>query len=354
MPPPPRGVVPRPQAPAPGVPRVPVVPPVSAQVPPPVAAAGWKDEDDASQTPFPEIEIRRKVVYRKQSSGSGVLLALTAALTAAAGALYVFKFRPELLGVKKAAVVARVDPAEEPEPAPEPAPRPKPMAKPRTKPARERPAAPAAEPRPEPAPPPAPAADASPRPVPAPEPAEDTVRLESLLAEVRQALGGSGFAAARTAVDEAASVATSTPSRERVARWAELVAFAKGFAEYREQALAAVKSGDEYDIEGKKIGVVEIDAEKFVYRRAGKNRTTPRNRIPGGILMAIVTEWFDDNPANDLYIGAYHATKAEPDLDKAREAWQGAQGRGADASLLLPLLDDPILTKAGDAGQAEQ
>jgi hypothetical protein len=59
--------------------------------------------------------------------------------------------------------------------------------------------------------------------------------------------------------------------------------------------------------------------------------------------MAIVTGWFDENPANDLFIGAYHATKEEPDFDKAREYWERAAARGADASLLLPLLDDPLL-----------
>jgi len=46
---------------------------------------------------------------------------------------------------------------------------------------------------------------------------------------------------------------------------------------------------------------------------------------------------------NDLFIGAYHATKEEPDFDKARAAWERAAARGADASLLLPLLDDPLL-----------
>ncbi len=153
------------------------------------------------------------------------------------------------------------------------------------------------------------------------------------------------FAAAQTAVVEAASVAMSKPSRERVERWAELVTFAKGFEGYREKALADVTAGDEYDIGGKKVAIVEIDDEKLIYRFAGKNKTTPRNRIPGGILMKIVTEWFDENPANDLYIGAHHATKEEPDLEKARASWNQAQALGADASLLLPLLDDPVLTE---------
>jgi hypothetical protein len=162
---------------------------------------------------------------------------------------------------------------------------------------------------------------------------------------VKKKLQEGDFAAAKTVVEEAASVAQSKPSRERVERWTELVTFAKGFDGYRDKALADVTAGDEYDIGNMKIAVVEIDDEKFIYRSAGKNKTTPRNRIPGAILMKIVTEWFDENPANDLYIGAYHATKEEPDLDKARASWKQAQALGADASLLLPLLEDPVLMK---------
>jgi outer membrane biosynthesis protein TonB len=341
MPPPPGGSVPRPAAPAPVVPRVPVVPPAPPQVPPPVAAAGWP-EDARPTNPAPVIEIRRTGNYRKRSSGSGVLLLLIAALAAAAGALYAYKFRPDLLGLEKVAARQRAgakpDPPQDPEPQPTPPPRPEPKPEPRPDPRPEPPPPPAPDPRPEPKPEPPP-------PPPEPTPPENIERLESLLGDVRTKLGEGDFAAAQTVVGEAASVAQSKLSRERVGRWAELVTFTKGFADYREKALAAVKPGDEYDIDGKKIGVVEIDDEKFVYRFAGKNKTTPRSRIPGGILMKIVTEWFDDSPANDLYIGAYHAAKEEPDFDAARASWNQAQALGADASLLLPLLEDPVLMK---------
>ena len=192
----------------------------------------------------------------------------------------------------------------------------------------------------QPPPDPSPRAPAS---SPTATPPEDAERLDALLRDATTALRQADFAAATTAVKAAATVATSKPSRERVERWAELVTFAEGFADYRKQAVASVTPGVEFDIDGKKIIVVEIDDEKFVYRFAGKNRTTPRERIPGGILMAIVTGWFDEKPANDLFIGAYHATKEEPDLDKARDSWRKAEAGGADASGLLPLLDDPVL-----------
>ena len=341
MPPPPGGGMPPPQPTLPAVPRVPPVP----VVPRPAAASSpWPDGDLSSDPPAPTIEIRRQVVYRKKSSGSGVLLVLIAGLAAVAGGLYWYKFRaPRAAAKRPSADVAMVDgrrnettrrPAPEPQPTQREAPTPKP------------PPAQNPEPEPEPKPAPAPKPKPEPKPAPAPEPeppAEDREKIETLLGGVAQLLRSSQFGAAAEAAQEAAAAARTKPTRERVERWAELVTFAKGFADYREQALAAVAPGVEFDIDGKKIIVVEIDDQKFMYRFAGKNRTTPRDRIPGGIMMAIVNGWFDDNPANDLFIGAYHVTKEEPDFDKARAAWERAAARGADASLVLPLLDDPLL-----------
>ena len=339
MPPPPGGGGAPPQQPGPTVPRVPPVPTVPR---PAAAGAAWPDADGGSASPAPAIEIRRQVVYRKKSSGSGVLLLLIAGLAAAAGGLYWYKFRaPRAAAKRPPADVAMVEERRpEPEPTAEPEPTPKRKPKPRPEPEPE--PEPEPQPPPEPAPQPEPPAPQAPEPEP-PAPKDDPQTIEAPLRRVAESLRTAEFAAAAEAAKEAAAAAKAKASRERVERWTELVTFAQGFADYRNQALATVAPGVEFDIDGKKIIVVEIDDEKFIYRYAGKNKTTPRNRIPGGILMAIVTGWFDEKPANDLFIGAYHATKEEPDFDKARECWERAASRGADASLLLPLLDDPLL-----------
>lgn len=339
MPPPPGGGTSPPRPGPSPVPRVPPVPTVPRPAPA-ASATPWPALDDADPTHAPAIEIRRPVVYRKKSSGSGVLLVLIAGLAAAAGGLYWYKFRPPQAAAKRVqADVALVD-QHRPEPPPVVAATP-PPAEPR-----KRKPAPEPEPEPEPAAVPEPEPEPEPKPRPKPEPpmvAEDPQKIEALLSRVAETLRAADFSAAADSAKAAATAAQAKPSRERVERWTELVTFAQGFADYRNQALATVAPGVEFDIDGKKIIVVEIDDEKFIYRYAGKNKTTPRNRIPGGILMAIVTGWFDENPANDLFIGAYHATKEEPDFDKARECWEKAAAGGADASLLLPLLDDPLL-----------
>jgi hypothetical protein len=107
-----------------------------------------------------------------------------------------------------------------------------------------------------------------------------------------------------------------------------------------------VKQGDEFDVNNQKVAIVEWDDRKVVYRSAGGNKTVTRDKIPAGIVLAIVMQWFDANPANDLYLGAYHLAKPEPDPERAREHWQQALAAGADASGLLPLLDDPVFARS--------
>jgi len=389
MPPPPGHAASRPTSaavPPPMVPRVPAAPTVPR---PSAAVAEWPDQAGHDQSSMPVVRVGSQANYRRRSGGSGMLVALIVALAAAAGGLAWYKFRPDAGGRKAVPrEVARVEPAP-PDPVPvvrptpvgQPAPE-KPARRPRPRPDRERdaetppspstpdpvappvtpdptppPAAPdPAPPSPAPVPPtapetPDPPADRPPAMQPAPSPAPDAPmdegpRLQEALREVATALREARYDAAAAGAAAATNAAMTADGRARAERWAELVTFARGFADYREQALATVQAGTDFDVDGKKIAVVEIDEQKFVFRFAGKNRTVPRDKIPGGIVMAIVEGWFDETPANDLFIGAYHATKEEPDLDKARAAWERARSRGADASLLLPLLDDPLLAPA--------
>ena len=217
------------------------------------------------------------------------------------------------------------------------------------------------QPADEPEPPPAPeeSATAEPAPVDSSDaPTADAAVAEAIVPYLDKALIAlqqGDFAGADEAFGQAGDEPMGKAAAERLARWQELSTYAKGFADYRGQALEAVRSGVEYEIDGKVVGIVEIDDEKIIYRLAGKNKTVSRSRIPGKLLLAIVTGWFDENPANQLYLGAFHATKPEPDLAQAREAWQQAERGGADASSLLPLLDDPVLVKAaGAAGDRDE
>jgi len=172
--------------------------------------------------------------------------------------------------------------------------------------------------------------------------------LDAGLAAVRRALAQRDFPTAKEGLTAIARSARGDDERDRVAAWEQLVDATKRFVDYREQALATVTPGQEYDIDGKKVAIVEIDDTKLIYRTTGKNTTVPRARIPGKILLAIVTAWFDDRPQNQVFVGAHQATKPEPDLDAARACWETAAAGGVDAAALLGLLDDPALLPADE------
>lgn len=179
---------------------------------------------------------------------------------------------------------------------------------------------------------------------------DDATAVDGPVAEALAALHGGDFDLADDVLASALADAVPTPAKRRVADWQVLARCARDFAGFREKALGEVRSGHEYDVNGKKVAVVESDEKRFVYRFQGKNRACDRGKIPAGIVLAIVTEWFDARPANHLFLGAWHATKPEADLERAREHWETAERGGIDASPLVRLLDDPALVAAVPSG----
>lgn len=179
-----------------------------------------------------------------------------------------------------------------------------------------------------------------------PEPsAQDTAGLDDTLAEVLAALRREEYDTVKRLIAAAGNQPGGVGALERIKAWQQLTIYFKGFRDFREQALKGVKAGNEYDVNGKKVAVVDLDDGKFKYRSAGVTKAVEWDKIPGGIVLAIVTQWFDENPANDLYIGAYHRAKPESDAKRAREHWEKAEAGGADASALMPLLDDPVFAR---------
>ena len=190
-----------------------------------------------------------------------------------------------------------------------------------------------------------------PKPVPVPPVAEESTEqqqnLEELLAAAFGAMGKRDRGLVEAKLTAAETLAASAQSKKRIAGWKLLDHYASGFIDYRNDSLKTIASGDEYDVGDKKIAVVEITPDVFIFRAAGKNRSVSYDKIPSPILVAIVTKWFDQKPGNNLFIAAYYLTQPEPNLEKARDYLEKAQSGGVDASQLLALLDDSVILAAG-------
>lgn len=207
-------------------------------------------------------------------------------------------------------------------------------------------------PDPEPATPPEPAPP--PQQPPADEPAGKAAdrKAEPLIKEAFAAIQNQEYDGARLALAAARKAASTAAVKDRITSFEELNDAAKKFYGYRDRALAAVTPGAEYDIPTKTaarhIAIIEINDNELVFKERGSTKRMPRDKIPAAVLTHIVREWFDDRPENHLFLGAYFATKPEPDLANARQEWMQAQAGGADAAGLLSLLDDPVVTAAVD------
>lgn len=176
---------------------------------------------------------------------------------------------------------------------------------------------------------------------PTPEPPPPPPDIEADLIAASVAIAAGDFATAEEALAAAEAAASGTPLASRVVSWKQLLHYARGYADLEAEALATVTSGDEYDTAAGKIAIVERTDETFIFRSQGRTvRRTP-STIPSLVVDAIMKDWLDDRPANLLFVGAHQFTKPEPDRVAAREAWEKAASSGADASALLPLLDDP-------------
>ena len=191
-----------------------------------------------------------------------------------------------------------------------------------------------------------------PTPPPSDDPPPADATVQPLLKEAFAAIQKQEYDGAKLALAAARKAASTATVKDRITSFEELNDCAEKFFAYRDKALAAVRPGIEYDIPTatttRQIAVIELNDEEFVFKEAGSTKRIPRDKIPAAVLTHIVREWFDDRPENHLFLGAYFATRPEPDLAKAGEEWATAQAGGAEASGLLRLLDDPILEAAAE------
>ena len=309
----------------------------------------------------PAIRVRKPIVHRRRSSNGPALAALGVLLVVAGGLGYAV-VGPDgvdrlLAGKglaplpKPAKQIVAQEPVSPPAPpsayaaTPAKAPAPPPVA------TNDPPAAPRAR-TPEPVPQPV-----SPPPPPPPEiepPAaiDDEARraIDEQLARGLEALRNEDFPGAAKAFTVAADRAAGDADvLDRVSRWQLLADYARQFPRHRDAALQAAGKGRDYEIGARKIGVVEVNDQQFIYRENGKNIRVPRNAIPDDILLAIVEAWFAgaDKAGNHMILGAIHITRPRPDLEGARREWSVAASRDEPTGrALLRLLDDPLLETA--------
>jgi hypothetical protein len=147
--------------------------------------------------------------------------------------------------------------------------------------------------------------------------------------------------AAMAAADAAAGQAAAAVVRQRVERWQTLWRERLRYREQVPSAIAAVGPGQRYELNGQPLEVLAVDQGQLTVRfREKRERTYPLDRLPAGVERAVMREWFQRLPEGGLAVGAEAFTRAVPQLEEARQAWQAAEA--TDAQRLLMLLEDPV------------
>lgn len=204
-----------------------------------------------------------------------------------------------------------------------------------------------------------PAPDAPPPEAPMPDPeaeermAAERARIAEVVSEAiddaYKALQRGEFDTADRIIESASKdVGDDAELATRIERWRLLASYASAFEEYREKAFASANSGREYEIDGRRVAIIEITPTMFIYRLEGKNVRKPRDEVHPRLEMAVVEKWFegDGRATNFIFMGARWLCQDPPNVKRARAAWQKARDGGEDVSALLALLDDPIVRRA--------
>lgn len=147
--------------------------------------------------------------------------------------------------------------------------------------------------------------------------------------------------AALAAADAAAGQAAAAVVRQRVERWQTLWRERLRFRTEVPPAIAAVEPGQRYELNGQPLEIIAVDEGHLTVRfREKRERTYPLDRLPAGVERAVMQGWLQRLPEGGLAVGAEAFTRAVPQLEEARRAWQAAEA--ADAQRLLLLLEDPV------------
>jgi hypothetical protein len=182
------------------------------------------------------------------------------------------------------------------------------------------------------------------------EPVRGNAPLAGAIDEAYRALGREDFAAAdRLLADATEQVGDDVEAATRLERWRLLAGHAREFNRFRTRAFAAANEGREYEVDGSRFAIIEINPDMFIYRQDGQNRRVPRGEVDPRLEMAIVEAWFaaDGRAANHLFLGAGWFCDDPPDLRRARAEWTIAGEGGEAVEPLLALLDDPVIRRAG-------
>lgn len=162
---------------------------------------------------------------------------------------------------------------------------------------------------------------------PPPSP-EDLRQLGQTMISVRKALAERRFEEAKTGLAEAKSLVRTPRYRAMVNRLTTWATYVEGYWDAATQGLRQTQAGEELEINGKRVMVVECNDTKLILRHEGRNLEYSTEQLPLAMRTFFAERWFDPQaPSTLVYRGAMLAASGES-TDRARGLWRQAEASG--------------------------
>lgn len=159
--------------------------------------------------------------------------------------------------------------------------------------------------------------------------------------KARDAIAGRDPVAAGEHLDRAKALAATREESNLVAQvrtvQLNLMEFFKGCT----QAAAALESGREFIVDGRRIVVIEVMPGGIKLRTAGQTRGFAFRTCPRWVVEMIAGSWFEDQPATKLLLGTFLAFDevGKPDVARAKRLWAEAEKAGLPVKQLRAELE---------------
>ncbi len=135
----------------------------------------------------------------------------------------------------------------------------------------------------------------------------DASKFGPLASEIREMMATRDMEGAARQLAEAKVHAVTEEQKEELDDLEKVLQPLTAFHTAVSEQCAALASGQELEINGNRVAVVEARRDHLVLRTAGANRRWDMKNLPSSICVYLARKYLDDRPANRLCFAAFYA-----------------------------------------------
>lgn len=153
-------------------------------------------------------------------------------------------------------------------------------------------------------------------------------------------LGERNLDRANEQLDLAALEATHPALLVEIERLRRLVAATREFWIAAGEGAKSLQAGEEFELEGRKVQIIESDGQKIEARVNNQGLTYQLDKLPGPLAIFLVQRSTAGDEARQKHLlGAFLLSEPKPDRARARQLLAEAAQLGADCQPLVDLID---------------